>query len=129
MPILYESYAKSPEYKIAVGKKATFLDIKHAGPLSGTAPLRFTLHFTLNEVGGPGLNDKDCHLYIDGEFGYTVKSHGIFGWYGEIGWVNGCVDFDVMLDSGTHTIYAEFPGDAEYEGCLKSTKTFTIRRR
>lgn len=114
---------RTAEYLVTVGKKATYIDVYTAGPLSGDAPLRFTLHFTLNEVDGPGLNGKKCHLYIDGEFGYTVESHGIFNWYGAIGWMNGCVDFDVMLEAGAHEIYAEFPGDAEYEGCKSEVET------
>lgn len=111
-------FAKTPTYAVAVAKRATYIDIKEVGPMSGKAPLHFTLHFTLNEVDGPGLNDKMCNLYIDGALVDTIKSHGIFGWYGAIGWVNGCVDFSTDLGPGEHEIYAEFPGDAEYEGCF-----------
>lgn len=116
--------ARTQTYTVSVGKKPTSLDVLAAEPLSGVAPLHFTLHFTLNEAGG-GINGKDCHLYVNGELVGTIKSHGIFGWYGAVGWVNGCVDFDVELPAGTHEVYAEFPGDSEYEGCRKLVR-FTL---
>lgn len=122
---------RTPEYTVVVGKKATYIAVHFAGPLAGAVPLHFTLHFTLNEVDGPGLNDKTCYLWVSKDGGDFVKkktivSHGIFNWYGAVGWMDGCVDFEIDLkEAGTYIIYGEFPGDTEHEGC----KTEVITRK
>ncbi len=57
---------------------------------------------------------------VNGEVVQTIVSHGIFGWYGHVGWVNGAVDFQTILeDEGSYEIYGHFPGDELYEGCDK----------
>jgi len=108
-----------------VTKKPTYLDVLDVGPMEGNAPLSFHLHCTLNETDGPGLNGKDVDLFVDGVKAQTIESHGIFGWYGAIGWVNGCCDFTIELGAGTHDIYAKFSGDSEYQEV--KTTTYTVK--
>jgi len=107
--------------------KETYLDVLDVGPMSGDTPLSFHLHCTLNETDGPGLNGKDVDLFVDGEVVQTIESHGIFGWYGATGWVNGCCDFTVQLKAGDHEVYAEFPGDDEWNACETEHYIVTVK--
>lgn len=97
--------SRTATYDVIVGKIATIME---ANPPSGigTGPYSFAGYLkradTLAGIGGKNIN-----LVIDGVVASstTTDSYGYWSF----------VDFYLL--PGTHTLYAEFPGDATYEGC------------
>jgi len=138
--ILFEDvFATSPEKAIAAAKKPSTImfDIFEPplpirgikSPISGatkfvgaTIALSANLYSKVDTTVTP-LTGKVVNIYHKVDTGPyekigspTVDSYG----YAEI--------THVLAAKGTHTYYAEFPGDSEYEGCAQKARNFAQLR-
>ena len=136
VPLLYENvFAKSPEKKVVAAK----------------IPTRFAWLSLLNEDATEVLEDKTVYVgtvvriaaYLqyqkpDGTWASLENKKGSVRFYHKLdngAWEDlGTGDTPrspslyeklyTLSKAGTHTFYAEFPGDDIYEGCSKQAKTF-----
>lgn len=91
---------------VTASKIPTSLAIE-ASPLGGTPPLTVTVNVLLLDANGLPLSDKPINIIVDGKVVTTLRT-GFLGLF---------TSTKVTLQAGTHTIQAEFLGDATYEGC------------
>jgi hypothetical protein len=102
--------SKTDTYTVSVEVKkvATRMVVTQAPPPSVTAGASFVFAGYLEDANGKRLANKRVRLMMDGsEFGaMNTRSDGTW-------------DFGITIGgpAGTHTLYAEFQGDSEYEGC------------
>jgi hypothetical protein len=85
-------------------------------PTSGYAPLNVSISGRLVDSAGTGLAYKTVNLIVNGNILQSTTTQPAGGG----GIPAGYYSFSVQFDAGTYVIETEFPGDAEYEGCLKS---------
>lgn len=120
----YETYAKSAERHVTAGKKPTTIrfflnDPDTAESLDGktvSVGKKVRLATILNETGGPqlfGMRHKIYHRVGAGAWETIVDKVVDTVW-----------ELYTIAEAGLHTFYAEFPGDAMYEGCKKLGKAF-----
>lgn len=128
MSILYESYAKSPEAVITGQKKPTAMRI-----------------FLWNETATERMENKTVHVGtkilvrsalfqpVDGMMTIDGKRHIVHHRVDTGAWEtikdettpsNSTDTLYTITNAGVHVFYAEFLGDAEYEGCRKAAKSF-----
>lgn len=90
------------------GKTGTRMVVTVPPPRSVAQGQSFTFSGYLEDANGKRLANKRVRLMMDGsEFGaMNTRSDGTW-------------DFGITIGgpAGTHTLYAEFQGDSEYEGC------------
>ena len=127
MPILYESYAKSGEAVVTGQKKPTKMFMflfDEAGIIRqegktlyvGTKILIRTA--LMREPWNTSLDRKIHRIYHRLNTGAWTKIADKTATY------NFIEHLFTIEKAGTHSFYAEFPGDAVYEGCKKAAKTF-----
>ena len=93
-------------------KIGTILVIDAPEPTSGDVPFDVDISGMLTDVDGNGLGGKVIHVYMDGvQVGTPLTSSPPIGTWG-IWW-----HIQTITEPGTHMIYGEFEGDAEWEGC------------
>jgi hypothetical protein len=101
--------SKTLEYTTVVTpppKIRTSISFTTPPPASAIAGQSIAVDGKLVDEWGNGLAGKYVSLYIDG-YSYSMKSTASTGYW----------SFSFYLSEGTHTIYAQFKGDAQYEGC------------
>ena len=88
-------------------KKQSLLEV-YASPISGTVPLNVYIQGNLLDRSTQvGLPNRTVRVYIDGSLIKTVTTDDV-GHFG----------FSYTINTtGIHSIYAEWDGDDQYEGC------------
>lgn len=121
MAILYESYATSPEKTVTAhppAKKETKVSI-NVSPTSGPVPLPITVDGMLTTMIGAGVPSRKINLIINGKVVDTTTTTSEVSQIGP-----GYYKFGrTLTEAGSYAVKTQFLGDAEYEGCDKSTKT------
>lgn len=114
------SWAASTSSTVTVTatKKATKMVMNEPNPASGQVPLTETISGQLTDSGGGGIGGKTVDIWMSKDGAAYVKidstqtnSNPATGWIG-IWWST-----FIITAAGTYNIYAEFEGDAEWEGC------------
>lgn len=112
------AYAASTSATVTITatKKTTAMVMDNPQPASGQVPFTTKIGGQLTDSGGGGIGGKTVDIYVNAVKFASVatNSNPLAGWIG-IWWVN------VLISAvGTYNIYAEFVGDAEWEGCEES---------
>jgi len=126
-PLLYESYSTGPEMAVSAKKTATILatslgQIKDSTweslegkevPVGTSVRISGTLYTDAYAKVGSGKTINIYHKLGTGAYSKISTAT-----------TDGDSNFHVnytLADVGSHTFYAEFPGDAAYEGCKEKT--------
>lgn len=127
MSILYESYTKSPEARVTGQKKPTEIRIYLWNPDETERMEDKTLYVGTTIKVTTGLFTVPWYTTLNG------KEHKIWHRVDTGPWEvigtgiapsNYIKIIYTIAKAGVHSFYAEFVGDAEYEGCKKAAKTF-----
>ena len=125
-PILYESYAKGPEMAVTAKKMTTYLlstlsrkidttletIVGEEVPVGTVAIIGATLYDETDKT----VPNKPIDIYHRlGTGAYSKIGTQTTDAYGHIG-----MNY-TLAEMGIHTFYCQFPGDAQYEGCAKSS--------
>jgi len=100
--------AKTTTYTTVVGKIGTSMQVVYAPPSSVNPGEIIPFGGKLVDQWGAGLGGKTINLVVDGVTVMPTSTNidGTWSFYSFMIWT-----------PGSHTIYAEFPGDAVYAGC------------
>jgi len=128
-PLLYESYSKSSEVKVSAARMPTILpivlyhDTERAEGKTYPVGDKIKIQSSLSWKDATGayhpVSARTVKYYHKLEAGaYELISTKTTD-------INGYTETEYALgETGTHTFYAWFEGDAQYEGCGEETRAF-----
>jgi len=129
MPITYEHvFSKSPEVAVSAVRKPTKMDIWLSDPAETTRYEGKTVTVGTQIKVGTALWREPWFTSLGSKkhIIYHRLNTGTWEKIGE-GTASTLGEFSVIYTvttAGKHSFYAEFPGDAEYEGCTKAVRVF-----
>lgn len=117
MPFLFESYARSDTtfFTATVAPKIAtdviIRDFPLTGPVGKDVPVKIQL---VRKGTATGIYDKLLKITVKAPSGRTFKNEGRTDAYGMV-IIN--VNGSFITEVGSYSLYGEFAGDEEFEGC------------